>query len=140
LASAARSASATHDSVPAASPRSSAPDPTRRRKFERKDILLDVSLYSDSNFYAGFTENLSAGGLFVATHNLLKVGEAIDLTITLPNDKQIIAHGVVRWLRVYNESSDSPPGMGIQFLSLEGEDLIKDFLTARAPLFHDDEL
>lgn len=119
---------------------SSAPDPTGRRKSERKDIKLDVSLYSDSNFYAGFTENLSAGGVFVATHNLLKVGHPIDLTITLPNEKQIVAHGIVRWLREYNEASDCPPGMGIQFLNVEGENLIGEFLSARAPLFHDDEL
>lgn len=117
--------------------KSTAPDV--RRKFERKDIQLDVSLYSESNFYAGFTENLSAGGLFIATHNLLKIGEKIDLTVTMPNDKKVIAHGVVRWIRVYNEASDAPPGMGIQFLSLEGDDLIKDFLAARAPLFHDDD-
>jgi uncharacterized protein (TIGR02266 family) len=117
--------------------KSQAPDV--RRKFERKDIQLDVSLYSDSNFYAGFTENLSDGGVFIATHNLLKIGEKIDLTITMPNEKKVIAHGIVRWLRVYNESSDAPPGMGIQFLSLEGEDLIKDFLAARAPLFYDDD-
>ena len=123
----------------AARPQSSAPDPTGRRKFERKDIQLDVSLYSDSNFYAGFTENLSAGGVFVATHNLRPIGEKIDVTITLPNDKQIIAHGVVRWLRVYNEASDAPPGMGIQFVEIEGEDLMREFLSARSPLFYDDE-
>ncbi len=117
--------------------KSTAPDV--RRKFERKDINLDVSLYSDSNFYAGFTENLSAGGVFIATHNLLKIGEKIDITITMPTEKQVVAHGIVRWLREYNEASDSPPGMGIQFISIEGEDLIKDFLAARAPLFYDDE-
>jgi len=126
----------------AAPTRSEAPlsegDP--RRRFYRKDINLDVSLFSDSNFYAGFTENLSAGGVFIATHNLLKVGETIDVTITMPNDKKVVAHGVVRWLREYSETSDSPPGMGIQFMRLEGEDLIKDFLAARAPLFYDDEL
>lgn len=119
-------------------PRTSAPDPSGRRRFERKDINLDVSLYSDSNFYAGFTENLSVGGVFVATHNLLKVGEAIDVTITMPNDKQVIAHGVVRWIREYNEASDTPPGMGIQFTQIEGEGLIQSFLQARAPLFHDE--
>ena len=114
-------------------------DTSHRRQFERKDIQLDVSLYSDSNFYAGFTENLSAGGVFVATHNLLKQGENLDVTITLPSDQQVVARGVVRWIREYNEASDSPPGMGIQFLSLEGESLIHEFLAARPPLFHDDE-
>ncbi len=120
-------------------PKNSAPDPTGRRRFDRKDIQLDVSLYSDSNFYAGFTENLSAGGVFVATHNLRPIGEKIDVTITLPNDKQIVAHGVVRWLREFNEASDAPPGMGIQFQSITGEDLMRDFLSARSPLFYDDE-
>ncbi len=102
-------------------------------------MALDVSLYSDTNFYAGFTENLSVGGVFIATHDLLSVGETIDVTITLPNENKVIAHGVVRWLREFNEASDTSPGMGIQFLQLEGEDLIEDFLSARAPLFYDDE-
>ncbi|HEU5076246.1 MAG TPA: hypothetical protein VFU02_18765, partial [Polyangiaceae bacterium] len=34
----------------------------------RAAVELDVSLGSDHNFYAGFVENLSAGGVFVATH------------------------------------------------------------------------
>lgn len=120
-------------------PKDTAPDPTGRRQFNRKDIQLDVSLYSDSNFYAGFTENLSAGGVFVATHNLLAVGEKLDVTITLPNDEAIVGHGVVRWLREYNEASDCPPGMGIQFESISNEELMREFLAARAPLFHDED-
>lgn len=112
-------------------------EPAGRRKFERKNISLDVSLYSDSNFYGGLTENISVGGLFVATHNIRPVGELIDLKITLPNDTEVEAHGVVRWIREYNEASDTPPGMGIQFLQVVGEELIDEFLSTRAPLFHD---
>ncbi len=109
----------------------------KRRRFARANIQLDVSLYSDSNFYAGFTENLSVGGVFVATHNRRNVGDPVDVTITFPNEAKVIAHGVVRWLREYNAVSDTPPGMGIQFLTVDDEAAIEQFLAAREPLFHD---
>src|SRR6187401_2236411 len=38
--------------------------PTRSPRME---VRLVVSIESDSNFYAGFTENLSESGVFVAT-------------------------------------------------------------------------
>ena len=43
------------------------PRPDLRRTSPRFDVELEVSLASESNFYVGLTENISAGGLFVAT-------------------------------------------------------------------------
>ena len=42
-----------------------------RRRHLRYAVELDVSMSSEHNFYAGFAENLSEGGVFVATHSLL---------------------------------------------------------------------
>jgi uncharacterized protein (TIGR02266 family) len=108
----------------------------------RAAVELDVSLGSDHNFYAGFVENLSAGGVFVATHLLRPVGEVIELSIHIPDDDEVVkGTGEVRWLREYNETSDVPPGMGVKFLSLaEGsEKVIEKFLARRDPLFFDDD-
>ena len=41
-----------------------------RRGHHRFSVDLDVSLGSDHNFYSGFAENLSVGGVFVATHQV----------------------------------------------------------------------
>ncbi|MCA9640402.1 MAG: PilZ domain-containing protein, partial [Myxococcales bacterium] len=52
-----------------------------RRAHTRFSVDLDVHFGSDHNFYAGFVENLSAGGIFVATHNLRPVGERFEINI-----------------------------------------------------------
>jgi uncharacterized protein (TIGR02266 family) len=114
-----------------------------RREHARFGVDLDVSLGSDHNFYAGFAENLSGGGVFVATHALKPAGEIVELSITLPDSNAVItARGEVRWIREYNEASNVPPGMGIKFTQLgEGaEDAINAFLARREPMFFDDDL
>lgn len=120
------------------------PDDTEpeSRRFRRAAVELDVSLGSDHNFYAGFAENLSAGGVFVATHMLRPVGELIDLSIHIPESDMLIkGTGQVRWVREYNEDSDVPPGMGVKFTNLEegAHDSIEKFLAQRDPMFFDDD-
>lgn len=112
-----------------------------RREHSRFSVDLDVTIGSDHNFYAGFAENLSAGGVFIATHKLKPVGSKIDLSINLPDGAQLQASGEVRWIRVFNEQSDTPPGMGVRFENLEPSavEAIQAFLSRRDPLFFDDE-
>ena len=114
---------------------------TPRREHSRFHVDLDVTVGSDHNFYAGFAENLSAGGVFIATHKLKPVGSPIELTINLPDGVQVRATGEVRWIRVFNEQSDTPPGMGVRFNDLADASvaLIQSFLARRDPLFFDDE-
>ena len=53
---------------------------------------------SDHNFYAGFAENMSVGGVFIATHQLKSVGDRIDFSLALPgSDEPFRGSGVVRW-------------------------------------------
>ena len=117
------------------------PEGGHRREHSRFHVDLDVTVGSDHNFYAGFAENLSAGGVFIATHKLKPVGSSIELTINLPDGIQIRATGEVRWIRVFNEQSDTPPGMGVRFNGLADASvaLIQKFLARRDPLFFDDE-
>jgi uncharacterized protein (TIGR02266 family) len=116
-------------------------DGAHRREHSRFHVDLDVTVGSDHNFYAGFAENLSAGGVFIATHKLKPVGSKIELTINLPDGVQLRAEGEVRWIRVFNEQSDTPPGMGVRFNDLPSASigLIQGFLSRRDPLFFDDE-
>jgi uncharacterized protein (TIGR02266 family) len=117
------------------------PDAQNRRQHSRFAVELDVSISSDHNFYAGFTENLSAGGIFVATHVLKPVGSVIELCVFLPDSQRTVrGKGEVRWVRSYNEHNNVPPGMGISFIELEAgcEHAIAEFLSNREPLFYDD--
>jgi uncharacterized protein (TIGR02266 family) len=115
---------------------------SQRREHPRYKVELDVSLGSDHNFYVGFVENLSSGGVFIATHMLKSVGEVFELTVHLPNSTDAVCGvGEVRWIREYSERSNVPPGMGVRFISLEAgaEKLIEDFLARREPMFFDDD-
>ncbi len=113
-----------------------------RRAYTRQDVELEVSLESESNFYMGLTENLSEGGLFIATHQLKPLGTQIDVSFKLPHMADAIkAKGTVRWVREYSETSDTMPGMGVRFERIAPEQVeqIREFLAARAPLFYDED-
>jgi type IV pilus assembly protein PilZ len=112
-----------------------------RREHSRFRVELDVTVTSEHNFYAGFVENMSVGGIFIATHQLKPVGELLEFSVNLPGvEAPIRGKGHVRWVRVYSESSNTPPGMGLQFESLDANSLqaIEGFLAQREPLFFDD--
>lgn len=118
------------------------PSGDNRRRHSRYAVELEVSLSSDHNFYAGFAENLSEGGVFVATHSLKAVGTVIDLMIFLPgDDSPVKVRGEVRWIREYREGSDVPPGMGVRFVDLgaDAAAAIASFLSHREPLFYDED-
>jgi uncharacterized protein (TIGR02266 family) len=102
---------------------------------------VEVDFESDSHFYTGLTENLSEGGIFVATYSPRPVGTEIDLTLRLPHSAEPIrARGTVRWIREFSDSSDAVPGMGVR-LSMNDGDLVRvrRFLSTRPPLFFDED-
>lgn len=114
---------------------------TDQRRDPRFRVELEVHLGSEHNFYAGFVENLSAGGVFIATHQLRSVGDKLELSIRLPNrETPVTGIGEVRWLREPH-ASDQSPGMGLRFLVLEpgGDEAIEEFTASRDPMFFDDE-
>jgi uncharacterized protein (TIGR02266 family) len=116
------------------------PTSTDARLNQRLSLELEVSLQSDSNFYMGLTENLSSGGIFVATHLLRPIGTAVALILRLPSRKiQLTLSGRVRWVREFSEALEAPPGMGIEFEGISEEDsrTITEFLMTRTPLFFD---
>ena len=113
-----------------------------RREHDRFGVELDVTVTSDHNFYAGFVENMSVGGIFIATHQLKPVGSRLEFQVNLPGcEHPIKGTGEVRWLRVYSEASNVPPGMGIRFEHVDEQSLkaIQDFLAQREPLFYDED-
>lgn len=109
-----------------------------RRLAPRVDLNVGVGFRSDSNFYTGFTSDISEGGLFVATHMLQAIGSELALTFALPTGPEISVRCVVRWVRdSHDYNSATPPGMGVQFQALCSEDLerIREFVQIREPMF-----
>lgn len=130
-----------HDAAPP-SMESESPLNSQRRGAPRYKVELDVSLGSDHNFYVGFVENMSAGGVFIATHVLKTVGDVFELAVHLPNSDAVVrGMGEVRWIREYSERSNVPPGMGIRFIRLDpgSQEAIDKFLSSREPMFFDDD-
>ena len=112
------------------------------RVHDRASMSVDVTADSEHNFFAGFTENISEGGLFIATHTLREVGTVIDIAFALPGrEEPLRCMAEVRWVRVYNASSDAPPGLGLRFINLNDEDAayIRRFVQKRSPIFWDSD-
>ena len=113
-----------------------------RRQHSRAELKTAINFGSDSNFYTGFTSDISEGGVFVATHTPLPVGSMIDLEFSIPDDgPPIRVKGEVRWSAEYNEMSDGHPGLGVRFVGLTGADKqrIDKFVKVREALFYDDD-
>lgn len=108
------------------------------RYAKRQPVEIEVGIGSQSNLYLGFTENLSAGGVFVATYVGKPLGAKVEIVLSFPNSDEIRVPGVVRWLR--DATPDGWPGMGVQFESLSEADekKLRKFLSLRDPLFYDD--
>jgi uncharacterized protein (TIGR02266 family) len=111
------------------------------RRAARYAVDLDVTMGSEHNFYAGFVENVSQGGIFIATHISRAVGDLIEFSINLPGLETVRGVGEVRWVRVFSEGSNVPPGLGLRFVELSpgAHEGITEFLKNRDPLFYDED-
>jgi uncharacterized protein (TIGR02266 family) len=114
---------------------------TQRRAHPRVALEVAVTLESDHNFYAGVVDDVSEGGVFIATHAPPPVGATVDLALTLGDGAAPFpCSGVVRWIRdYYPESPDAPNGCGVQWLSLSTAalDAIREFVAARSTLLYE---
>ena len=114
------------------------------RASERFDLEVKVDLESDHNFYTGLTQNISAGGLFIATNAIRRIGDRIVLKFSLPGRTDPLAvETEVRWIRENSALNrvDGATGMGVRFVNLspEAAKAIQDFIQSRDSLYYDDE-
>jgi uncharacterized protein (TIGR02266 family) len=108
-----------------------------RRIFPRWSLHAAVDVASDDNFYAGLSYDVSAGGIFVATHQGPPLGTVVDVTVTLPDATKVALGGTVRWVRSVERASPGlPPGIGIEWDTLPMEALrsLLHFAELREPL------
>lgn len=142
-----RAVPAQKPAAPKLEPKPAAPEPTpqhilERRATPRAAVEAEIGFQSDTNFYTGLAEDISTGGIFLATFNIRPIGSLINVNFTLPGGHFISVDGQVRWIREFNEMvPDLSPGMGIQFEKLCSDDkyAIDDFVKQRSTLFYDDE-
>lgn len=124
-----------------------------RRRDARYALSLAITMKGDNNFYAGLSEDISEGGVFIATFHLLRIGTPVVLSFTLPNaDEPLTASGTVQWVRgpdataacenIFGAGRELPgvmPGIGVRFHDLDATTrrTIRDFMQQRRPVFFD---
>jgi len=132
--------------APAAQPaprtsRTSGPPPAPTPANGRAGVEANIGATTESNFFVGFSGEISEGGVFLATYEVLPVRSSVEVLVTLPGGFEFKVNGWVRYVRdPFDFSADSDPGMGIQFENLNAHDreLIMRFIRKRAPTFYDD--
>lgn len=84
-----------------------------RRRALREPLTLKVAYQDATELVADYTENISAGGIFVLTERQLPNGAEVRLVLSFPGlIKPLPIRGTVRWTR-----SDPPEerGVGVEF-------------------------
>ncbi|HEX4351576.1 MAG TPA: PilZ domain-containing protein [Polyangiales bacterium] len=105
----------------------------------REKVEANVGATTETNFFVGFSGEISEGGVFIATYATLSIGALAEVLVTLPGNYQFTVPGVVRFVRDPMDM-DSEPGIGIQFeaLSPDHRELILRFIRKRPPVFYDE--
>jgi uncharacterized protein (TIGR02266 family) len=96
---------------------------------------LDVTLESDSHFFAGAGGDLVAGGLFIATPRALAEGTPILAQIKMAG-RTLAARGTVAW-RVPRGARGVEEGIGVKLEDLSAMDrrAIANFCATRPPFY-----
>jgi uncharacterized protein (TIGR02266 family) len=108
------------------------------RKFERAPLSLEVSYRTKGSFLVSYSLNLSKGGLFLETQELLPVGTSLRVSFRVPGALDPIeTDATVMWVRREVSEDGLPPGLGLQFEALEErlgaviDGLVQDFAGVR---------
>ncbi|MDB4967531.1 MAG: Signal recognition particle receptor protein FtsY [Myxococcales bacterium] len=107
----------------------------------RVPLEVEVTLESDHNFFTGVAENLSEGGVFVATNHPPDVGSEVGFELVLGGERFLVM-GVVRWVRGERAASaGAPAGCGVRWGHLEDGALeaIRRFITVRDTDFYEED-
>jgi uncharacterized protein (TIGR02266 family) len=128
--------------APKASYRPSAAPVAPRNDLPRVELEANIGATTESNFFVGFSGEVSEGGVFIATYTALERGQRVLVTVTLPGGFETKVDGLVRFVRdPLDFSADSEPGVGVQFagaLTNETRELVLRFIRKRAPMFYDE--
>ena len=97
-------------------------------------MSVEVNLRSENTFFTGFTENVSEGGLFIATESGWEIGDRLNITLSLMGDAPTTQEVTVRWIRPPGAIGGLPAGIGVKFDDLMGQrlDELQEFVDSQA--------
>jgi uncharacterized protein (TIGR02266 family) len=115
--------------------------PPDRRQATRYAVSVQVTFESEHNFFTGLTQDLSRGGLFVATPSLCPIGSRVNLRMTLPTSPEPLdVLTEVRWVRTRDvPGGGGKAGVGLMFLQMspKAKEAVKAYLQQRESIFFD---
>jgi Tfp pilus assembly protein PilZ len=82
-----------------------------QRKHARKPYSKRILFSTRNKILSGITKDISPAGVFIETHNRLKVGQTVTLVVPLKNDRKAKILSEVIW--------DGPDGFGVKFLYIK---------------------
>ncbi|WP_111976427.1 PilZ domain-containing protein [Algibacillus agarilyticus] len=86
---------------------------------------IPVEFRTVQELYKSYMSFFNNGGLFVQTTRPYDMGDAVALSVLLPNAlDSLIVSGQVAWLNPLGASSATPQGIGIAFI--DDKDRVKD--------------
>ncbi len=90
-------------------------------------VDFEVSDEGPHTFFAGITQDISKGGVFLVTHQIYPVGTDMILSFMIEG-VQLKVDAVVRWTREPDKIQDKDilPGMGLQFIN-PGKEVVNAF-------------
>jgi uncharacterized protein (TIGR02266 family) len=105
---------------------------------QREKVEANVGATTESNFFVGFSGEISEGGVFIATYTTIPLDTHVEVLVTLPGNYEAKIPGKVLFVRDPMDM-DAEPGIGVRFegLSREARELILRFIRKRPPLFFD---
>jgi uncharacterized protein (TIGR02266 family) len=112
-----------------------------QRRAARVPIEVEVTLESEHNFFTGVAENVSEGGIFIATLHPPPVGSEVGFELVLGGERFLV-HGEVRWVRDERAAGPgAPAGCGVKWIMIEDGafDAIARFVAVRQTDFYEDE-
>jgi uncharacterized protein (TIGR02266 family) len=84
-----------------------------RRRFDRRALLLRVDYADRAAYVSSWTENVSAGGLFVRTSERFREGEVVHLVLSFPGLlAPVEVEGTVAWVR--SPDGGNSAGIGVR--------------------------
>ena|SRR5690554_6186365 len=103
-----------------------------KREQDRHDLRVKVAWMIDSRQYTGVSNDISSGGLFVASEQIPMHGVECKMAFKLPNcEEPIRAIARVAWSRFEaGETPEEPCGFGVEFLQLSprGKESLHEYI------------
>jgi len=90
---------------------------------------VEVTLSSESQFFADIADRGSVGGVFVQTDQRLAVGRRVGLLLSTPTG-EVEALGVVQWTRA--PAATTSAGLGVVLEPFEAREQVEAFCRLRA--------